>query len=1048
MQAQVMNMRQSVAQAENRLRALQAQQLGPMAGIAVDQEIAKIKEEIGLRRLALERMLKHVAPPGVPNTMNMNPMATSPVPPQRTASAVQPNPAQVGWMQQQEPSPAHQFNSPRPGPMGSHLIPNGNAQQPNLQMNTPQLPQQIAASQQNQHVQRPVTTPLQVLSTGVPPSVSHPGQNGMQNGFANGGMGNSNGQPGLATQSSQQQQQPQQPQTQGQGFAVRPLSKETFNTMYYQNFLPRLGKDQALLMLDNRKVDLYQLHCEVTNAGGVTRVVQGDLWSIIGARLGFVHIPGTDTEPARSGPGLALRLQAIYKDFLLGFDRQYFIMMARRHQQMMNAKLTNGNTENGHASQGGANGTSSGPEPRPLSGIQPQHMNELIMYSVHSAADLQRQGVPQHIIQIVEQNRDSLRQMFESQRAWRNRIAANSQNGQNQTGAGPLMPSTQNGANPMQNQQQAGMMAGQNGMRSLGQPNGQALPPQAVNQGAPQGATMSQGVPQQPQQQMGVNVGQGAVRPMRPSPAQQQAAIETVRKVRAECKNASFANRQTFAIPDGQRMEYNTVFEYLFRLTSDLDQKLHMYACVMKEDAIKKLALMVLAVQQQREFLSGGMPRYFLQLEQVKAMTKQVQTATEAFKAYMMGLAPNMHSVAQPPNTSSPSQAQQAAAAVMAAGQVRQIAASALQPPAVAPPAQSPPAPSPAIATMSTPIQKKPTPKPAAETPSAPTPSAATPAASAPTPTHAVSSPQTPKSPKSKPTPKPKQPPKPRKVSTKTQPATPSAAPAASPAAGPSEVKPPATPATPANAPTPDTSSSAKRPREEEPVASSSVSASAAAQPAAKKIKTEFDEPPSETLSKRQAQADAVKTDEDAVKFFEQMSNWLDQVSGGEDGQESLKSEIADSLDQILKAYPDVPDDSGLSSMNSNFFDSFTIGSSSPKQGAATVDPSDFFDFSSYGLPEEEAGSKAATPDLVQASSSVGPSPGSASETEAHPPASSTSDTAKIADPKSEPGDDAIPQELWRAFDGGESAFYNTSDGWKWDQPMPAAEQPWAFYPS
>ncbi|KAJ8487320.1 hypothetical protein ONZ51_g4274 [Trametes cubensis] len=77
------------------------------------------------------------------------------------------------------------------------------------------------------------------------------------------------------------------------------------------------------------------------------------------------------------------------------------------------------------------------------------------------------------------------------------------------------------------------------------------------------------------------------------------------------------------------------------------------------------------------------------------------------------------------------------------------------------------------------------------------------------------------------------------------------------------------------------------------------------------------------------------------------------------------------------------------------------------------MDPSDVFDFTSYELPEEDAGSKVATPDLVQASSSVGPSPGSASETEAHPPASShTADTAKIADPKSEPNNRSKPDAL------------------------------------
>lgn len=229
------------------------------------------------------------------------------------------------------------------------------------------------------------------------------------------------------------------------------------------------------------------------------------------------------------------------------------------------------------------------------------------------------------------------------------------------------------------------------------------------------------------------------------------------------------------------------------------------------------------------------------------------------------------------------------------------------------------------------------------------------------------------------------------------------------------------------------------------------MSAAAAAAPAAKKIKTEFDEPTSDAMAKRQAEADAIKTDDEAAKFFEQMSHWLNQVTNEGDTGESLKTEIADSLDEILKAYPSMTGENGLSSLaGSNFMDAINIGGSSPKQSATTVDPADFFDFTSYGLPEEETGSKAATPDLLPASSSVGPSPGSASETEAHPPASTAADTAKIADPKADPseGVDAIPQELWRAIDGGESAFYNASDNWKWDQPMPAMEQPWAFYPS
>ncbi|KAI0739779.1 hypothetical protein C8Q80DRAFT_1124112 [Daedaleopsis nitida] len=90
-------------------------------------------------------------------------------------------------------------------------------------------------------------------------------------------------------------------------------------------------------------------------------------------------------------------------------------------------------------------------------------------------------------------------------------------------------------------------------------------------------------------------------------------------------------------------------------------------------------------------------------------------------------------------------------------------------------------------------------------------------------------------------------------------------------------------------------------------------------------------------------------------------------------------------------------------------------------------EPADIFDFTSYGS-EQEAGSKAETPDLLlQRRLRCIPQP----------------DTAKIVDPKAEPGgDEAMPRELWRATDGGESAFYIVSD-----RPMPV-EQPWALYTS
>ena len=45
-----------------------------------------------------------------------------------------------------------------------------------------------------------------------------------------------------------------------------------------------------------------------------------------------------------------------------------------------------------------------------------------------------------------------------------------------------------------------------------------------------------------------------------------------------------------------------------------------------------------------------------------------------------------------------------------------------------------------------------------------------------------------------------------------------------------------------------------------------------------------------------------MKTDEDNVKFLEQMSSWLTQIGTENGGQDNLNTEIVESLDDIVKA--------------------------------------------------------------------------------------------------------------------------------------------------
>jgi len=43
-------------------------------------------------------------------------------------------------------------------------------------------------------------------------------------------------------------------------------------------------------------------------------------WSVIAARLGYVQFPGTATEPAKSGLGVAQSIQHLYKEYIAPFE--------------------------------------------------------------------------------------------------------------------------------------------------------------------------------------------------------------------------------------------------------------------------------------------------------------------------------------------------------------------------------------------------------------------------------------------------------------------------------------------------------------------------------------------------------------------------------------------------------------------------------------------------------------------------------------------------------------------------------------------------------
>ena len=205
-----------------------------------------------------------------------------------------------------------------------------------------------------------------------------------------------------------------------------------------------------------------------------------------------------------------------------------------------------------------------------------------------------------------------------------------------------------------------------------------------------------------------------------------------------------------------------------------------------------------------------------------------------------------------------------------------------------------------------------------------------------------------------------------------------------------------------------------------------------------KKVKTEWEGSPSEELVKKREEAEAVKTDEDATKFFEQMTEMLRMYTANGDGQDVLISaEISDELEKILKGYSGVADDP----------DSL-LGSAETGELGPPVQIKDeseqFFDWASF-MSEDESASKAATPDLVHQSSSTKTSPGSGSDNESgsHGASISMGDDVKIVKP--EMTNDPLEMSIWGAIDGGEGLYYEAQDYWKWDEPMPSSDLPWAI---
>ncbi|KAJ4479972.1 hypothetical protein J3R30DRAFT_2560687 [Lentinula aciculospora] len=476
--------------------------------------------------------------------------------------------------------------------------------------------------------------------------------------------------------------------------SIPPLDKSRFETSYKQWCLTKaIVHDPRRLAIENRPIDLFQLHCLVMREGGVGNVTRKELWPVIAGRLGIVNFPG---DPPRSGPGAAMHIQNVYKEYLSAFDTVYTasIVDSRRRASQMPGQFS-------------TQGPSMPFTPEALRNLSPQQLRMIIACADKSPSELRARGMSDTMISFVENHRSSLLSMSTDQE-FGNEIRR-------------LQPPP--GSMPGN--------VGHNG--NIGQPF-----PGNMNQpfNRPSGELQASFPP-------------GSTIP-RPSREQLSMAHLTIQRNKAEYTARVLPIMPNVDIPPENRAEYNGILENAFRTANDLDGKLALYSIVTKsEEHTKKLSNAIVSVQHQRNLLTSPNPKFIISFDNLRNHFTQFQYADHYISDILQNILRGDHPAGAPPgdqhsNYHGPS------GRGMPPGQPPLN----LQHPSAPNLLTQPNTPLPPRPPM--PLNPPPSTSKTKKLTGAPTPpaSAATPVASAPTPTAAAASPQTPKSPKVKSVPK------------------------------------------------------------------------------------------------------------------------------------------------------------------------------------------------------------------------------------------------------------------------------------------------------
>lgn len=789
-------------------------------------------------------------------------------------------------------------------------------------------------------------------------------------------------------------------------FPIAPLETQKFRDTY-GNFCQRRGVtlDERALNISDRSIDLHALHSEVTKEGGYTNVTRKDLWAVIGARMGFVHFHANGQEPAKASSNVAQHLSHVYRQYLKDFDDLYVqTILSSRIKQFGNPSAVSGNNQPLRAPGAAPNALPGHLPPTNPNRPNAQQLAAMMSYARLSVAEMRARGLPDHVINLVEQNRPMLMQQAQQHEQFRGSLLRPSQPGMPSNGVPPNMQQRVPSAGPGQLSQGQNLALGNNGQNGArpGPPQGHASTPgmpgmDGSNHAALKaGLGLMNGAP--PLAHMQPSQGAGSQRPTEEQLRDSMRKIDELRK--SIQQNAPM---NSVILPEEHRQPYRALFDRMCQMCDQLEPRLpFIHAAVPQDELVMKLLTIFRVKEVQKAAFSSANPRFLFPLERMGHMAHFVQSAYTHFispvNADNRGSGPPGGPRGPPIQSAGSPQPPMSTTPVPVGG--------------VSPrPQPVPPAPS------GTPARKKVVPPASNVSATSPAPpaSASTPGASAATPITITNSPQLGKSPKPKAT-KPRAPAAPRRK--------------------------PSIKASGEGGTQPSADATGKRKREEGPTPEDDVQAGSPP----KKSKSEWEEPPSQDLAKRDEQADKVETDEDAIAFLRGIEDLMKKQVGSNG---VVPPECSETLEYILKGYDgDITGADASSSGLSGALDPSALLASSPELSQhSTIDSNfdAFFDFSSFGAGDEDVSvSKAPTPDLV-ASSSANPSPESGADEPANQHAGVSTSTPKIADASV---DDYLSGPLrlgiFGEVDGGESSFYS-SDSWKWEGLMPTADPAWAI---